>query len=410
MKPIKIAILYDVLDPDSIEWRVGGIQTYVRHLADLCMDAGWETMLFQAASHDFKIMRDCVTIRGVKTALVPKNGKDISSLVLPSVCEWGANGKLVVVFGQVDMAQPVLNAVTVGIQHGIYWDLDKTRREAPWDPGVAPSKVNSNPIRRIAADVFRQIAIGRWRRDAQSYNRLLSYATGYEDVDVRVCVDHNFPNWYRTIDSQHSNKPEYVIINPAAIATSEQIEYSRSSHDSVNILFARRFFWYRGTGIMAVAGKRLLAEFPNLRLTFAGEGPDDELMRQYFYRETRVQFIQYLPKDCLQIHLAHDIAVNASLGSEGSSLSVGEAMGAGCAVVATAIGGVTNMILDGYNGLLVNPTAEALYHGLKKLITDDKLRTDLGQRAWQTATQSFSLEKWRQQWCGVILDAAKRLE
>jgi glycosyltransferase involved in cell wall biosynthesis len=386
---------------------VGGIQSYVRHLAELCLDAGWEAVIFQPGSRAFESLVGRVQVRGVPVSLAPSNGQEYSRAVLPAVRSWAGSDKLVVVFGQVDMAVTVPGASSIGIQHGIYWDLDPEKPQVPWDLlWDTPNQPQTTVVRRIAAGLLRRTFLGRWRDEARAYKLLMGHAKGYDEVDVRVCVDHNFPNWYRTVSRGGGAKPEYVIINPAEIATPEQLAARKADSELVRIIFARRFFWYRGTGIMVVAGKRLLATHPNVRITLAGEGPDRAAMREYFTGESRIQFVCYRPEESLQTHLAHDVAVNASLGSEGSSLSVGEGMGAGCAMVATNVGGVTNMILDGYNGLLVNPNAEALYQGLKRVVSDAELRARLGRRAWETAGTAFSLSQWRQRWGEVIASAA----
>ena len=108
----------------------------------------------------------------------------------------------------------------------------------------------------------------------------------------------------------------------------------------------------------------------------------------------------------MHVHLAHDIVVVPSLGSEGTSLSVAEGMGAGCAVVATNVGGITNMIIDGYNGLLVMPTAAALTTALERVIADPELRQALGSKAYETAVRSFSLEVWEAKWRQVLEEVA----
>jgi len=95
-----------------------------------------------------------------------------------------------------------------------------------------------------------------------------------------------------------------------------------------------------------------------------------------------------------------------SIASEGTTFSVAEAMAAGCAVVATHVGGITNMIIDGYNGLLIPPSAAALQAALERLINDGDLRRRLGQRAQQVAEASFGLERWRRQWTEVLTTVA----
>ena len=406
---MKIAILYDVLGRDGAAWRTGGIQSYVRHLTELCLDAGWDAKIFQPAARKLDTIIGRLPICGVATLRTPVTCQEWARSVLPAVRDWAKGEPLIVIFGQVDMAVPVPGAITIGIQHGVYWDLDTAKPQTPWP--VDPCEPNPAPgmVRQIAGKLWRRSLPGKWRTEAHAFRRLIGYAKSYEEVDVRVCVDHNFPNWQRAVVRKRSDKPEYVIINPAEIATVEQLEERDREGQVIRIIFARRFFWYRGTGIMATAGKRLLVSHANTRITFAGEGPDGDLLKKYFLDEARVQFVSYRPEETLQTHLAHDVAVNASLGSEGSSLSVGEAMGAGCAVVATNVGGVTNMILDGYNGLLVHPNAEALYQGLLRVVSHADLRARLGQRAWQTASATFSLDNWRRQWREVILKSAVRL-
>ncbi|WP_420491566.1 glycosyltransferase [Neobacillus drentensis] len=54
-----------------------------------------------------------------------------------------------------------------------------------------------------------------------------------------------------------------------------------------------------------------------------------------------------------------------NLGSEGTSLSLLEAMAAKCAEIATNVGGMTNIILDNYNGLIINPDESELYLALE---------------------------------------------
>ena len=83
-------------------------------------------------------------------------------------------------------------------------------------------------------------------------------------------------------------------------------------------------------------------------------------------------------------------------------LSLAEAMGAGCAVVATGVGGMTNMVIDGYNGRLVEPQAEALTAVLHEVVTDRSQRQRLATRGAETAREAFALERWRARWSRVL--------
>lgn len=153
---------------------------------------------------------------------------------------------------------------------------------------------------------------------------------------------------------------------------------------------------------MAQAAKSLLKKYPHISFTFAGEGPDESWLKSQFAKGSRVSFTKYLPDEITDIHLKHHIAVVPSLASEGTSLSVAEAMACGCAVVATAIGGITNMIIDGYNGRLCMPTVEDLEKSIEEVISDRDLRKRISENAYETARNAFSKEKWEASWSRVI--------
>ena len=121
-----------------------------------------------------------------------------------------------------------------------------------------------------------------------------------------------------------------------------------------------------------------------------------------FANEPRVHIEKYLPDQALSVNAKYHIAVVPSLGSEGTSLSLAEAMAAGCAVVATNVGGMTNMIINGYNGQMVNPDVDDLTRALSTLISDAKLRFKLGNDAAATARNAFSLNHWKSRWSDVL--------
>ena len=77
-------------------------------------------------------------------------------------------------------------------------------------------------------------------------------------------------------------------------------------------------------------------------------------------------------------------------------------MAAHCAVLCTTVVGMTNIVIDGYNGLMVSPTSEELYIKLKQLVEDKQLRTNLAERGYDTVKISFNLKKWEEKWTSVL--------
>ncbi|NPV53652.1 MAG: glycosyltransferase family 4 protein [Firmicutes bacterium] len=96
-----------------------------------------------------------------------------------------------------------------------------------------------------------------------------------------------------------------------------------------------------------------------------------------------------------------DVALIPSKATEGTSLSCLEAMGVGCAVIASYVGGLSDLIIEGYNGRLIKPTVENLVSTLVELIEDSEKRAYLWRNARETSL-SFTLDMWRLRWARVI--------
>jgi glycosyltransferase involved in cell wall biosynthesis len=374
---MKAAILYSSLFSQDGEKRtIGGIETYLVELARLCGDMGIAPTIYQWSQQPFARRIGGIAVRGVPVLRLPYGQRPLA--LFRAVSREIDTENDLVIFGS--DAQSVRSHCkrTVSIQHGVSWDL---------------------PARFLTAHALLQGGPLETLYKAWTRRRFVDFFTRCPN---RVCVDYNFPNWYRTYLVGQPRGRDWVIPNFAEIASAEQIRLRWRDDRVTNVLFARRYCEFRGTRIVAEAAQRALHCHPDLHFTFAGEGPDEQWLRDFFATESRVRFIKYSPEESLDVHLRHHVAIIPSLASEGTSLSVAEAMGAACAIVATAVGGITNMIIDGYNGLLVSPCAPALSVALEQLVRDRAQMRRLGTNAYNVAAESFSLIKWRTRWREVI--------
>lgn len=82
-----------------------------------------------------------------------------------------------------------------------------------------------------------------------------------------------------------------------------------------------------------------------------------------------------------------DIFLLPTLISEGSPISIIEAMGTGLPIVASNVGGIPDMISDSHDGILINPEDEIIADTLEMLLKDEALRKKLGENAKDSANR-----------------------
>ena len=134
----------------------------------------------------------------------------------------------------------------------------------------------------------------------------------------------------------------------------------------------------------------------NIHLLIVGEGQDrktlETLARQHS-SGSAIHFSGYR-YDTGSMYSAMDIFALASA-REGFGLVVAEAMRMGLPVVATAVGGIPGIVVDGETGFLVPPLRPAaLAEKLEILMNDAALRRRFGEAGRQRADAHFSAERY----------------
>lgn len=128
-----------------------------------------------------------------------------------------------------------------------------------------------------------------------------------------------------------------------------------------------------------------LARLPEARLVLVGDGPERAALEQVARAEgvtERVEFLGSLSRDDALRYAAGASASLLSSAWENLPHSAVEALSVGTPVVATAVGGVPEVVRDEENGLLVPPgDPEALAAAMRRVLTDDALRARLAAGA-----------------------------
>lgn len=144
----------------------------------------------------------------------------------------------------------------------------------------------------------------------------------------------------------------------------------------------------------AVIRSRALAR--DFRVVIAGVGQEcDRLVRLCDSLGVSDRVVFAGPRSDIPVFLAMaDVFVLPSLW-EGSPNALLEAMMAGKAIVATAVGGVPEMLRDGVDGALVPPGApEAMAGRVAEMLNDPQQRRRFGQSAREWVTANYSREEY----------------
>lgn len=348
---------------------IGGIQTYITNLLNLFKSLNFKCIVYQTYNTENTTEIDGVTI--IQSA-VKQNKKDISKIKKSfKKCMSIYKDETDILLFTTD-SRIIKNKVkrSIAIQHGICWDIPRHESFS----GFLNSCYTFNRSRHT----FKTLE--RIRR-----------------VKNLVCVDYNFPNWYRAV-SAYEYVPLHVIPNFSNIPS-----INNKPTDCINIIFARRLEKYRGTRLFGEAAKLILEKYPFVHVTIAGNGPEKENMKEVLSgHSARVSFIEYNSTDSLKIHSNMHIAVIPTVGSEGTSLSLLEAMSSQCAVICSNVGGMTNVVIDGFNGLIIEPNKNDLFDAMSFLIEQKLFRETISANAYETIKQGFSLKKWQMSWKKLI--------
>ena len=147
------------------------------------------------------------------------------------------------------------------------------------------------------------------------------------------------------------------------------------------LVFAGRLGPQKAVGVLLDA----LVGTEGVSLAIAGDGPERQSLERRasdLGLDGRVRFLGGVPRETvLRLFRAADASVLPSAW-ENFPHTVVEALAVGCPVIATAVGGVPEVVRDGENGLLVAPNdAGSLAAAIVRFFSDAELRRRLASAA-----------------------------
>ena len=254
----------------------------------------------------------------------------------------------------------------IGISHGVAWDNQSNK----WEDGFAFEVEKNNVIR------------------------------GAQMCDKLVSVDTNTCNWFQTLDynlgvGKFSYLPNYVDIKEF-FPRQNYLE----KRDKIVITYPRRLYGARGLYLLLNITEKIINNHKNVEIHFVGTGFDYDLDIIKKIMEKYPENIFCYSKEPTEMHKVYkntDISVIPTIMSEGTSLSCLESMASGNIVIATRVGGLPNLIINNYNGYLIEPNEEALYNAIEDAINNYSDRSQMRKNAVAVA-ETFNKDYWNQKW------------
>lgn len=218
-------------------------------------------------------------------------------------------------------------------------------------------------------------------------SRLIAWYTRkvMEEADLVYAVSKNIREHILKDFDIPAQKVRYL---PFGIDTDLFSIHPRHMADSVVTIevFSNRGYFSVYDNVTLVRGFGIAwRKNPTLRLTLKGEGPLEQSVRDEVASLGLSSVVTFqgktdyadVPKDYRQA----DIFITTSL-SDGTPVSVLEAMASGLPCIATSVGGIPEWVENGKTGLLVPPgSPEAVAEAILLLAADPSLRSSLGSAA-----------------------------
>ena len=176
---------------------------------------------------------------------------------------------------------------------------------------------------------------------------------------------------------------KYVI--PGSFAISDNRKSSKD-YRTLKILFVGEVSEHKGIHVLLDAFTAL--NEPDVQLHIVGRGPLAQRVLNLASQDSRIKYYGYVPQgeSLWELYSKANLLVIPSIWFEPFGGVSIEAFSFGTPVIASAIGGIPEIVEDGYNGLLVKPgDMEDLSRTLKKVLSDIELLKKLGENARQSA-------------------------
>lgn len=140
---------------------------------------------------------------------------------------------------------------------------------------------------------------------------------------------------------------------------------------------------------------------PNVHFTFVGGGTDRVVLEERVKRDGLQEFFTFagITNDVDSYLKRSDVYILPSE-DEGLPMAILEAMRASLPIVSTPVGGIPEMLEDGYNGIMIEPNVASVKHFLENLQVFDW--ATMGKNARAMFEKKFTVDKMVDEYSKVL--------
>lgn len=198
-----------------------------------------------------------------------------------------------------------------------------------------------------------------------------------------------------------------IDLRPFGSAT-PSLRVGSSSANALTVGWIGRLSREKGADIFLRAAAIVLAVVPDARFVIVGDGPDLSMLKDLMQKLDIEENVSFVGRrgDMPGIYASLDVMVSSSR-QEGLPMAILEGMASSLPLVATAVGDVPTLVLDGRTGITVpSEDVELLAAGIVKLLEDSEMRERYGKAARKLVEERFSSEQMAADYLRVYSDVA----
>lgn len=232
------------------------------------------------------------------------------------------------------------------------------------------------------------------------FRHLYAYKKALKYIDMVVPVSHAIRKQIMTergVPTEKAQTIHYgVDTEKYAVKDGQKMRQQLGLADD-EIVFGTnaRMTHQKGHTYLIDAVKQVAQKYPKVKFVLAGDGPlHDELVQKMKDLGVEDKFLRLgFRTDIPDLLTAYDIYVLPSL-YEGLPNQVLEAMSCGKGVIATAVDGTVEAVVEGETGLLVPSKApKPLAEAILKVLDQPELMQKFGTKSRQRIEEAFTIEK-----------------